>query len=155
MADQNTFKSGRASGPETGSDIGLDRDADMALEALFSEAQMQPPQMTQAFQQGLLADALAHMPPPTYAPAPTPAKQGLLAELADAYGGWMALGGSAGGAVFAGIVGLWLGIAPPAALEAMTANLSPGAASANADAAAFEGFDLAIVFQETAAGEEW
>ena len=124
----------------------------MALEALFSEARMQSPQMSEGFQQKLLADALAHMPPPSYARAP---QRGGLAGIADAFGGWMALGGSAGGAVCAGVVGLWLGLAPPTALETMTANLSPFAASANADAAAFDGFDLAIVLQDTAIGEGW
>lgn len=155
MADQNKFNSERRSGRETGSDIGLDQETEQMLEALFSEAQMQSPQMSQAFEQGLLTDALAHMPPPTYAPAPVSAKSTRLAGLADAFGGWMALGGSAGGAVCAGIVGLWLGFAPPTALETMTASLSPFATSDSADGANFDSFDLAIVLQDTAPGEEW
>ena len=155
MADQDRFHDARHLGREDGSDMGLDQEAERTLEALLSAAQMQPPQMSQAFEQGLLADALAHMPSPTDPTPPMQVKPTGLAGLAEAFGGWIALSGGAGGAVCAGLVGLWLGFASPAALETMTANLVSFTTSESANEVMFDSFDLAIVLQDGVPEEEW
>lgn len=148
MADRDVFKTGGQAGSET------ETGSDAELLRLFADARQAPPPMSEAFGQTLLADALTQMPAPQLGAAPQDAAPSGLGSLADAFGGWFGLCGSAGGAVCAGLVGLWLGFAPPATLETVTANLSPFATDADAEASVFASFDLAVVLQDTASGEE-
>ncbi|MEO1639584.1 MAG: hypothetical protein AAFU41_10110 [Pseudomonadota bacterium] len=68
----------------------------------------------------LIARVLADADALQSAPAPQPAqKPGLWTQLMEAIGGWPAVSGLA----TATIAGVWIGVAPPAAVEDLTATL--------------------------------
>lgn len=73
------------------------------------------PQVSDDFMARVLADAAA-LQPVAYA---LPARQNRWANLLDVIGGWPALSGLA----TAGIVGVWMGAAPPIGLETLAADL--------------------------------
>jgi len=84
------------------------------LEAFFGAARRMAPAPSDAVLARVLADALA-----AQAPMMRVARPGWLAQLRDALGGWVAVGGLA----TAGVVGLTIGIAAPAGLGDLTAAL--------------------------------
>ena len=83
------------------------------LDALLADVARQKPEVSDALMAAVLRDA-ARMQP-----APAPVRPGLWASLLDLIGGWPAMGGLAA----AGLAGVWLGVAPPVALESATAAL--------------------------------
>ncbi|OBY28390.1 hypothetical protein A9D60_11525 [Leisingera sp. JC1] len=76
------------------------------LDGLFAEARSTPPVLPDHLSAAILADAARVQP--EYQPA-EPARQPLWRQLAEALGGWPALGGLAA----ASAAGLWIGLAPP------------------------------------------
>lgn len=95
---------------------------DTELGLYFQAAQQQTPVADDALLARVLADGLAaqkaHVAPAPRARLAAPRWRQLLAAL----GGWQGLGGLA----TAGLVGVWLGISPPAGLDAL-ALLEPAA----------------------------
>ncbi len=81
------------------------------LDDLFAQARRVKPPVSDDLLARVLADA---RPPETSVDAP-----GIWAGLLDAVGGWFAMGGLA----TATLAGLWIGIAPPLAVEELTAGL--------------------------------
>lgn len=88
------------------------------LDALFAELRNHPaPEMSETLSARILGDADRLQPT---APPVTPvAKQGWLAGMVSALGGWPSMGGLAA----AGVAGLWIGMAPPAALSDLSAQV--------------------------------
>lgn len=82
------------------------------LDGLLDEVASHRPDVPDALMSAVLRDAALAMP----RPAPRP---GWREILMDMVGGWPAVGGMAA----AGVAGLWLGIAPPVALETATVEL--------------------------------
>jgi len=82
--------------------------SDADLDRLLAEMGRDVPEPSEALMARVLADAMEARPAPGGV-----RKQGFLEGLLSAIGGW----GGAGGLVTAGVVGLWVGIAPPSALE--------------------------------------
>jgi len=86
-------------------------DPDMKhLDRLLDEVAADTPEVPEALMSAVLRDAALEIPRPV---APRP---GVWDTLMDLVGGWPAVGGMAA----AGVAGLWLGIAPPVALETAT-----------------------------------
>ena len=83
------------------------------LEDFFAAARATPPPMPADLQARILADAAAHMP------AARPAWHRVL---------WQLLGGSAGvgGLMTAAVVGVWIGVAPPANLPDLAGQVVAG-----------------------------
>lgn len=117
------------------------------LEALFSEARRTPPQVPPGVEQRMLADALAHMPPPqALVTRSEPRAPAGFARFAEAFGGIAALGGAMAGLATACVTGFWLGFAPPSGVaESFVFSAFVPAAEAET---MFESFDLAVVLGE-------
>lgn len=81
-------------------------DPDSRLEPFFRAARQQQPTLSDDLTARMLADAAAVQAERAHPPAPGP---GLLAQLRDALGGWVGLGGL----VTAGAAGIWIGFSPP------------------------------------------
>jgi hypothetical protein len=93
------------------------------LDDLFAAARAAAPQPSAALLARVEADALRMMPRPPARPTARPrGLRGLLAEILSAVGG---LGGAAGLAS-AMLAGLWIGIAQPQGLSALTEGLTAG-----------------------------
>jgi hypothetical protein len=82
--------------------------SDANLDRLFADLAERTPAPSEALLARVLDDAMAARP----APGET-RRAGVLATILAAVGGWK----GAGGLVTAGLVGLWVGIAPPGALS--------------------------------------
>lgn len=125
MADQNN-------GPEL---------ADEALESLFAQARVQPPQPTADLQARILEDAMdvqaALAAAPVVAPEP---EAGLMQRIAALFGGWPALGGM----VTASLLGIWIGAAPPAFLPDAASLLNQGAQNVDV----FDSYEMAVAWSE-------
>ena len=87
------------------------------LDAFFAAARREVPAPSEALMARVLVDALAAQPAPRAA-VRTP-RPGLWTQLREAMGGWPAMGGLA----TAGVVGLWIGISPPAAVTDMASDV--------------------------------
>lgn len=82
------------------------------IDAILANARAQQPQVSDDLLSRVLADA-ARMQP-----QPAPAKP-LWSTLLDMIGGWPSIGGLA----VAGVAGVWVGFAPPAAVSSWTNDL--------------------------------
>lgn len=94
-----------------------DRD-DEALEDFFKAGRADAPDLGPDLMARILADAAAQQPAPVPAAGTlqgTPRGRGGFGWFADLIGGWPAMGGLAA----ATVAGVWIGAAPPAALEDM------------------------------------
>ncbi len=87
---------------------------DAMIDALLSDVAQEKPVPDTALMARVMADA-ARAPG---LPVPRP-KRSVLAQLSDMIGGWPA----ASGLALAGVVGLWVGVAPPAGVEDVAAGL--------------------------------
>ncbi len=101
---------------------------DEELEKLLAEAARHPPPLPEGLLERVLADAGAladaaagGRPAPAPAPAARPRRLAACAGWLTALGGWPALAGLSAAA----LVGLWLGYAPPQAVERL-AGARPG-----------------------------
>ena len=83
------------------------------LDDLFAEVRSVAPEPSEDLIARVLADAVAPLPKPVVPPP------SLFTRALDLIGGWPA----AGGLVAATMTGLWVGVAPPAAVEDLTASL--------------------------------
>lgn len=88
-----------------------------AVDAALTEAADQTPQVPDALMAAVLRDAAQLQPAPTREAAPV--RVSLWDSFLDLIGGWPAMGGLAA----AGMAGVWLGFAPPVALEGAAAQL--------------------------------
>lgn len=99
---------------------------DDLLDRLFAEAAGQEEAPSAALMARIQADAEAHQPRPRPAPAPIPrqkvAGRGVFGTLADWFGGGIALAGMSAAAVS----GLYLGLAQPAAIQALSEAVTGG-----------------------------
>lgn len=86
-----------------------DRKDETGLDALFAAARDEAPMPSGDFMTRLQAQALAEMPQA----GARVAEPGFFAQLREALGGWK----GASGLAAASLVGLWLGISPPAAVS--------------------------------------
>ena len=89
-----------------------------ACDTLLSEARQVEVTVTDDLMARVLADA-AREQAWRRAIAGPPPRRGPLSVLAALIGGWPALGG----VLAAGLAGLWIGMAPPAGVESLAANL--------------------------------
>lgn len=90
---------------------------DDMLDDLFAEARGVNPQVSDDLTARVLVDAGAAQ---EAAPAPkSVAQPGLWSRLMDMVGGWPSVGGLAA----ATVAGIWIGVAPPASVENLTASL--------------------------------
>ncbi|NVK15117.1 MAG: hypothetical protein HWE35_13190 [Rhodobacteraceae bacterium] len=80
------------------------------LDGLFAVARNEPPALPDHLSAAILADAARVQPGGQPAAPARAARQPLWRQLAEALGGWPALGGLAA----ASAAGLWIGVAPPA-----------------------------------------
>ena len=85
------------------------------LDALFTEVASQKAEHTSDLMARVLVDA-ARIQAPAASPPPSRGSSGILSPFWTALGGWAGAGGLAAVAA----AGVWLGIAPPAALESVT-----------------------------------
>ena len=109
------------------------------LYGFFDAAKATPPAPSDALMARVLQDAVAAQPIPDAPLRARVSASSLWRDFLRAVGGWPAMAGLASAAV----AGLWLGVAPPAALPgAATAYLSLGVDSYLVDAAPSLGFDL-------------
>ena len=90
---------------------------DEMLDDLFATARKGEVEPSDDLTARVLADADAQQQLAPQVSAST--QPGLWAQLMDAIGGWPAVGGL----VTATIAGIWIGVAPPAAVEELTATL--------------------------------
>lgn len=74
---------------------------DLELEAFFDAARQHAPDLPVALRDRIIVDAAAAMPPPSLGSRWT--------QFRDLLGGWYGISGVA----TAGLVGLWIGVAPP------------------------------------------
>lgn len=81
---------------------------ELNLEALFTEAQEQTPDLTGDLRARILADA-ARLQAVKEMHAPYVTRPGLVSQLLKSVGGWSGLGGLA----MAAVAGLWIGFANP------------------------------------------
>lgn len=92
-------------------------DRDMKhLDDLLAKSAASAPVPSPDLMARVLADAATLQPRTTPVVHP---KRSLIAQMLDMIGGWPALGGLA----TAGIAGLWIGVAPPFALETLAADV--------------------------------
>ena len=89
---------------------------DDMLDDLFATARQAAPAPSADLMARVLADAAAVQPQPATTTAAVP---GLWSRMLDAIGGWPAVSGLAA----ATVAGIWVGVAPPSAVEDMTASL--------------------------------
>lgn len=89
---------------------------DDKLDALFAQARTAAPEPSVDLMARVLADAEAVQPKSAVETAP---EGGFWARFMDAIGGWPAASGLAA----ATVAGVWVGIAPPASVEDLTASL--------------------------------
>ena len=105
--------------------------SDDGLEDFFKAARAEAPQPSDDLMARIMADAQAHLPAP--APIATPRKpvrQGLLAGLLAAMGGWPSVATMA----TATVAGIWLGFAQPDALNTLSGGtLLPGSTTTSYD----------------------
>lgn len=87
---------------------------DTRIDALLRDVAATRPKVPDALMAAVLRDAARVQPAPLPRAQPRP---GLWQTIMDLVGGWPALGGLAA----AGVAGVWLGIAPPVALEGAAA----------------------------------
>ena len=85
-----------------------------AVDALFAAARADTPEVPDHLMQRVLLDAQAVQPRPVEVERPT-----FLSQLIEMIGGRV----GAGGLIAATLAGVWLGFAPPAAVENMSAAL--------------------------------
>ena len=90
---------------------------DDMLDDIFAQARDEMPVPSDALMARVLGDAASVQS--AARALPTVAKQGLWARAMDAIGGWPALSGLAA----ATVAGVWIGVAPPASVSAITASL--------------------------------
>jgi hypothetical protein len=90
---------------------------DKMLDDLFEQARATPIAPTDDLLRRVIADADQAMP--GHRPRQAKVRTGPWAALRDALGGWPAVSGVA----MAGIVGVWFGLAPPAAVETLAADI--------------------------------
>lgn len=83
-----------------------------AVDQALTQAAKVKPDVPDDLMAAVLRDAARLQPGPAMAKAPQP---GLWDALLDMIGGWPALSGVAA----AGVAGVWIGVAPPAGLEAL------------------------------------
>ena len=83
---------------------------DFDLDELFSSARRDAPVIRDEMLDLLISDALAAQSALTTPSDPPPQRPGWWQQVQDAFGGWAGLGGL----VAASLVGLWIGVAPPA-----------------------------------------
>ena len=86
------------------------------LDAAFARARTPDPTPSDALMDRIMMDAGSVLAAASKAPQARP-KQGLGAMLLDVIGGWPSMGGLAA----ATVAGLWIGVAPPAALADLSA----------------------------------
>lgn len=91
----------------------MTKSEDQMLEDIFALGRDTAPVPSDALMARILGDAAAAH---TVAPAP---KRSLWAGVLDMLGGWPAVGGLA----VAGVTGVWFGIAPPASVTTLAADL--------------------------------
>lgn len=108
-------------------------DRDDALDDLFAAARgAEDWEMSEALTARIMADAAAEMP----RPAAAPVRRGPWAALVAALGGWPAVSGLAA----ATVAGVWLGAAPPPALDSfLSGSAVPVSFSAGIDVLEAEG----------------
>lgn len=99
---------------------------DDLLDGLFAEAAARREAPSDALMARISADAEAHQPRPRPAPLPVPrqkaAGRGVFGTLSDWFGGGIALTGMSAAAVS----GLYLGLAQPAAIQALSEAVTGG-----------------------------
>ncbi|MCI2393051.1 hypothetical protein [Aliiroseovarius sediminis] len=102
---------------------------DKALDAFFDAARRESPQTSDALVAAILDDAAAHRPQgsimsdaPILRSDDARAARGIWGDLVAAIGGWPALAGMA----TATVAGLWIGIAAPTEVEALSGGLIAG-----------------------------
>lgn len=110
------------------------------IDALLAEARGQAPAPDDALMARVLADATAVQDARHTRPAPVP--PGLWARAMEAIGGWPALGSLTA----ATVAGLWVGIAPPAAVSDVTAALTGEGMQVSLFAS--DGFDIAGIDED-------
>jgi len=93
--------------------------ASKLVDDMLAEAATVRAEVPDALMAAVLRDAEALQPA---AVTQAPASPGLWQMLLETIGGWPTMGGLA----TAGVAGLWLGVAPPATLEGVTADLIGG-----------------------------
>lgn len=114
-------------------------DSEAALERAFAALEREAPQPDAAFLARLEAQALGVMPPPVrVAPCPR-AQGGFWAQIMEALGGRVGLGGL----VTSTAAGLWLGAFPPVGLDALLAPALGGSEAVLLDP--LSSFDLAML----------
>jgi hypothetical protein len=84
------------------------------LDDLFAQARDTTPVPSDALMARVITDADAAQPRPVAASVTRP---GVVARILDAIGGWPAVSGLA----MATVAGIWVGVAPPASVQDMTA----------------------------------
>lgn len=91
------------------------------LDGLFAEARADSPAPSPALMARILADAAAVQPRPAAAPPRRAVPRFGLGAVLAALGGF----GSLAGLASAAVAGLWIGLAPPAAVDDLAASLWP------------------------------
>lgn len=87
---------------------------DDMLDDLFAQAREVSPKPNDDLMARVMADAAAVQPRPV---AVSVARPGIAARILDAIGGWPAVSGLA----MATVAGIWVGVAPPASVQDVTA----------------------------------
>ncbi|KIC07764.1 hypothetical protein RA19_21775 [Leisingera sp. ANG-M1] len=111
------------------------------LEDLFAAARAERPAVPDRLSAAILEDAARELPGSRSAAPRRRARQPLWRQLAEAVGGWPALGGLAA----ASAAGLWIGIAPPSFVP------DPVALAGYEDSSTtvpFDSYDMAMVLSE-------
>ena len=97
---------------------------DDMLDDLFAQARGAAPAPSDALMARVIADAEAAQPRPV---AVSVARPGFVARILDVIGGWPAVSGLA----MATVAGVWVGVAPPASVQDMTAAMMGDEVSIN------------------------
>jgi hypothetical protein len=97
---------------------------DDMLDDLFAQARGTSPVPSDALMARVIADADAIQPRAVAAPV---ARPGLMMRMLDAIGGWPAVSGLA----MATVAGIWVGVAPPASVQDVTAAMMGDEVSIN------------------------
>ncbi|SFS02440.1 hypothetical protein [Yoonia litorea] len=119
----------------------MKRPNDDMLDALFSEARQQSPDVPNDLMARVLADA-HHVQTKTSVVDKWPQRpQRLRDQLYDMLGGWVGLGGL----TVATIAGLWIGVAPPAGVEDLAVGMLGEEVSLSILPSGF-GFEAEVLF---------